>query len=209
MAKTVEELEAELNTLKSGNEALVAKNKELLDEIKAERRKNTENSGDLQKFYDLQDKYDALKEEQTKLQRDLDKSNKTVNTLTEEKTALEGNLTGLIVDDGLTNQLTKAGVKPEYLEATKALLRSKVSVADNKAVVGEKGLEEFMKEWSTTDGKAFITAPANGGGDANGSNGGGVNEFAKYFDKKSDDYNLTKQGEVYNTDPELYKQLKG
>jgi len=171
MAKTVEELEAELLELGKSNDALANKNKEILDELKKERRTKNENSGDLQKYYELQDKYDALKDEKTKLEHEHGKALKQVEKFAADNETLNGTLTRLIKDDGITNQLAKIGVKPEYMEATKALLRDKVDVVENKAVVGDKGLEEFMKEWSTTDGKAFIAEPANGGGGANGGNG--------------------------------------
>ena len=169
---TVEELQAELKELKSGNDALAAKNKELLDEVKAERRKKNEASTDMTKLYELQDKHDALKDEKTKLEHDLKKSIKTVEKLTVEKESLTTDLTKLIRDDGLTKQLVEIGVRPEFLEASAALLRDKVSIVDNKAVVGDKPLEEFMEEWSTADGKVFVAAPANGGGGGQGGQGG-------------------------------------
>ena len=66
-------------------------------------------------------------------------------------------------------------MKAEFLDATKALLRGRVEIIDNKAVVGDKPLADFMTEWSGTDGKAFVKAVDNSGAGANGgkSQGGG------------------------------------
>lgn len=168
--ETVESLKAELEELKQSFKAVANKKDELLDELKKAKRKNEE-APDVKAFYDLQDKYDKLKDEKTKLELDYKKTAKTVEKLTEDNQKLSNDFTSLVVDDGLTNELTKAGVKPEFLDATKALLRSKVELKENTAVVGDKQLSEFMQEWVITDGKAFV-ADNNSGGGAGGGAGG-------------------------------------
>lgn len=194
MAKTVEELQAEFDSYKSETEGILSKNKELLDEVKKLKRSKEENNGDLTKYYELQDKYDALKDEKTKLEHDFKKTSKSLETVMSEKDGLTNKLTTLIVDNGLTGELSKAGVKPEYMEATQALLRDKVQLVEDKAMVGDKSLDEFMKEWATTDGKAFVKAPENGGaGAGGGSGGGGIDKNLKPGTKE---YDLAKAKEL-------------
>jgi hypothetical protein len=79
----------------------------------------------------------------------------------------------LLIDNGLTDALLKAGVKPEMSKAVKAMLAGQVSLkveGDKRlAVVGDKALGDFVTEWAQSDeGKHFVAAPANQGGGANG-----------------------------------------
>jgi len=81
----------------------------------------------------------------------------------------------LLVDNGLNEALAKAGVKPEYLKAAKAMFAGQVQVVtdgENRvAKVGDKGLSDFVTAWAAGDeGKHFVAAPNNSGG---GSGGGG------------------------------------
>jgi hypothetical protein len=86
----------------------------------------------------------------------------------------------LLLDNGLTDALVKAGVATPMLHAVKAMLGSQAKVIVDgdarKAVIGDKDLTEFVTSWATTDeGKHFIAAPANGGGGASGGAGNGSN----------------------------------
>jgi hypothetical protein len=101
-------------------------------------------------------------------------------------TDLDGKLHSLLVDNGLTDSLTKSGIAPEYLDAAKALIQSKhkaeVTEFDGKTIAQIEGkpLSEFITEWSQGDsGKHFKAAPNNGGGGANGTNTGGKAAGAK------------------------------
>ena len=90
----------------------------------------------------------------------------------------------LLLDNGLTDALVNVGVKKELLPAVKALLSKQAKVVIDgdarKAVIGDKGLSEFIAEWSASDeGKHFIQAPANGGGGADGSKGTPINDLMK------------------------------
>jgi len=83
----------------------------------------------------------------------------------------------LLVDNGLTEALLKAGVKPEYQKAAKALLSGQVALVadgDNRiAKVGDKALADFIGEWAKGDeGKHFVAAIPNGGGGAPGGGSG-------------------------------------
>jgi len=79
----------------------------------------------------------------------------------------------LLVDNGLNDALTKAGVKPEFLRAAKAMLKEQVTLKidgeNRSAVVGDKDLNAFATEWAASDeGKHYVMAPSNSGGGAHG-----------------------------------------
>ena len=202
----LEELKAELSEAKQGIEALANKNKELLNELKAERKSNRESEVDSDKYYKLKDEFDDLSDKYKALEHTAKSKDKEIAKLTESNNGLNANLKNILIDDGLTNELVKAGVKKEYLEATRALLKGQVSLVDTNAMVGDKTLAEFIPSWAG-ENKHFITAPDNSGGGANGGNGGGASAEKKYFDKSSPDFNLTKQGEILKSNPALYAQL--
>jgi len=173
MAKTVEDMEAELSELKDSVTALASKNKELLGELKTERKANRESDIDSDKYYKLKDEFDDLKESSKKMEHELKGRDKEIVKLTESNTGLNTNLHNVIVDGGLTDSLAKVGVLPHFMDAAKALLKGQVSIADNKAVVGDKPLTDFMTEWAGEAGKHYIGAADNSGGGAGGNKSGG------------------------------------
>ena len=83
----------------------------------------------------------------------------------------------LLIDNGLTSELTKHGItNPVHLKAAQAMLRGDVKIAidgeSRMAKVGEKALADFVKEWAGGDeGKHFVTAANNSGGGSAGGNG--------------------------------------
>lgn len=91
----------------------------------------------------------------------------------------------LLIDGGLTNELSKAGVVPELMPAVKAMLKemgAKVVVEGEarKAMIGDKELSAFVSAWATSDaGKHFVKATANQGGGANGGQGGNAGKALK------------------------------
>ena len=83
----------------------------------------------------------------------------------------------LLLDNGLTEALVKAGVATQFLPAVKAMFGAQGKIiADGdsrKAFIGDKELTEFVSSWATSDeGKHYIAAPGNGGGGASGGSGG-------------------------------------
>jgi hypothetical protein len=95
----------------------------------------------------------------------------------------------LLVDNGLTEALTAAKVKPEYQKAAKALLAGQVVLVaegDKRiAKVGDKALADFVTEWAKgEEGKHFVAAPGNGGGGApgGGDGKGGAGKFEEIKD---------------------------
>jgi hypothetical protein len=124
----------------------------------------------------------AAEERADKAEKALADATKQVTTLTKERDTAVKNLETesafthkLVVENGLREQLTAAGVtNPAHQKGAIAMLASQVQIAaegDNRvAKVGDKVLADYVKEWAGTDeGKAFVSAPVNGGGGAPGS----------------------------------------
>lgn len=131
-------------------------------------------SGDTDK---LEAEVERLSGELKTATKSLEKITKERDTVVTERDGLNGNLQTLLVDQGLTKDLTEAKVDGKFLPAVKALLSPKVALKtegnERKAFVGDKPLGEFIKEWSQGDeGKAYISAAGNSGGGAGGSQGG-------------------------------------
>jgi hypothetical protein len=152
---------------------LVAKRDELLAEVKKARKGQQIDPETVTK----------LEDEIERLKGDLTTANKAAKTATTDADkarkaleAAEGFTSKLLVDNGLTDALTKAGVtNPVHLKAAKALLAAQVQIVadgDSKvAKVGDKPLADYAAEWAKGDeGKFFVAAAQNGGG---GSGGGG------------------------------------
>lgn len=161
---------------------------------------------------------ERLEAEVERLKADLSTANKSVKDLTKRAETAETNLAAeaahtqrLIVDGGLTAALTEAGVtNPVMLKAAAALLRAnKIDIAAEGdarvAKVGDKSLGDFVKTWAQGDeGKAFVAAPANGGGGARGNGtpgGGAANPWAK------DTLSLTEQGRIFRENPTLARTM--
>jgi hypothetical protein len=132
---------------------------------------------------EVQERIAGLEDEITRLKAEkvnADKAAKTATTDADKARkaleAAEGFTSKLLVDNGLTDALTKAGVtNPVHLKAAKALLAAQVQIVadgDSKvARVGDKPLADFATAWAKGDeGKHFVAAAQNGGG---GSGGGG------------------------------------
>lgn len=160
---------------------LLAKRDELLGELKKARKGQQIDPETVSK---LEEQIEALKGELTTAQKaaktattDAEKARKALETA-------EGFTQRLLVDNGLTDALAKAGVtNPAHLKAVKSMLAGQVQiVADGDsrvAKVGDKALADFVTEWAKSDeGKHFVAAPANGGGGSQGG-GGGASSHSK------------------------------
>lgn len=152
---------------------LADKRDELLGEVKKLRKESAIKPEDLE----------AVEKERDELKTALTTAQKEAKTFSEAaKKADEALKTEatfnhrLLVENGLTDELTKAGVtNPAFLKAVKSTLASQVAVVvegDTRiAKAGDKPLADFVKEWAASDeGKHFIAAPNNSGG---GGQGGG------------------------------------
>lgn len=121
----------------------------------------------------LQTKVEELTNELSKVTGN---SKKEIEKLTAQLSEKDGALNTYLIEAGLSDALAKAGVKPEFMDASKALLKAQAAIkADNgqyQAVIGEKPLADAIKEWASSDaGKHFVAAPANQGGGSSGNGG--------------------------------------
>lgn len=148
---------------------LKTKNKELLGKL----AKAKTGEGDPDEVSRLEAQIEELQgklKEADKVSKKLEKDLSTA----QENATKEGDFSRkLLIDNGLSEQLTANGVKAEFLPAVKAMLSGKVTIkteGDNRtAVVGDKSLGDFVKEWSQGDeGKHYVAAANNGGGGAPG-----------------------------------------
>lgn len=115
-----------------------------------------------------------------------------------------GKLTGMTRDQSLKAALAEAGItNPTYLEASEAMLRDKVTVADDGSIhadtpMGPKSVADFVKAWVADKGKAFVTPPSGGG--AKGAETGSVKALS----------DMTEQERValHRINPAEYQRLK-
>lgn len=171
-------IDKETEGLKAKNAELLGNQKKLRDEMKAIQDQ-------LDEIADAKKKAEeeaALKSgDVDKIRKQLEEKNsKAVAELEAKLKEKDSTLHALLVDQGLTEALTKQGVAPQYLDAAKALIKTtnKAEITDSEkgpvAMFDGKPLTDFVSEWSQGDqGKHFKAAPDNGGGGANGANGGG------------------------------------
>lgn len=135
-----------------------------------------------QRITELEELVESQKASLAEAQKAAKKATTEAEKATKALADAEGFTQRLLVDNGLSDALTKAGVtNPVHLKAAKALLSGQVQIVadgDSKvAKVGEKALADFIGEWAKGDeGKFFVAAPNNSGGGANGGSGGSGNK---------------------------------
>jgi phage I-like protein len=168
----LEQLQAELREAKEGIEALKAKNTELLSEKRKLLAQNKE-AVDYEKYQATIDELDNTKSEFAKLQKQFKSETEKLSATLNQK---DSTLQNVLIDNGLVEALSKAGVKPEFLEMSKSYLKQRAKlVEDNgsfKAMIDDKPLSEYIDSWKESEGKSVIAAPANNGGGATGGNQG-------------------------------------
>lgn len=168
--------EERIAELEEAMEAMNAKNAELLREVKIARAKAKGVEIDPNDFMALQTENETLKSQLEKVAKEHTKAIETLQANLNEK---DGALQSYLIDNGLNDAMLKAGIKPEFMAAAKAMLKSQTKLmADNgqySALMGDKPLIEAIAEWAAGDeGKHFVSAPANSGGGATGGTGNGV-----------------------------------
>lgn len=165
--------EERIAELEEAMEALSAKNSELLREVKVARAKAKGVEIDPNDFMALQTENETLKSQLDKVAKE---NTKTIETLTSTIAEKDGALQSYLIDNGLNDAMLKAGIKPEFMTAAKAMLKSQTKLmAENgqySALMGDKPLNDAIAEWAASDeGKHFVSAPANSGGGATGGAG--------------------------------------
>ena len=172
-----DELQAKIKAaIDEATAGLAKKNAELLNEVKEARKGKAINPAEVEK---LQEKIDKLESDLTTSQKALKDGQKTFEKLTGDLKTEQGFVSKLLLDNGLTDSLVKAGVAKQFLPAVKSMLSGQAQIkidGENRSVViGDKSLDDFITQWSASDeGKHFIAAPANSGGGSSGGSGSGT-----------------------------------
>ena len=171
-----EELSAKIaEAVEAATGGLSKKNQELLSELKEARKGKAIDPAEIDR---LQAKIDSLESDLGTAQTAKKAQDKMLKQAQDALAAESGFTQKLLIDNGLTDALVKAGVANQFLPAVKAMFGSQAKiVADGdarKALIGDKELTEFVSSWATSDeGKHYIAAPSNGGGGASGGAGNG------------------------------------
>lgn len=192
--------------------AAVAKQTELLDEVKklrAKARESDQAEADRQKaIADAEEAQARQKGDFEKIESGYkDKLSKTEGDAILWRSKYES----LVIDRGLDEALSAAKVNPALAKAAHALIKAEHGVDltdDGKATIGGKALADFVGEWAKSDtGKAFVTN-GNAGGGAGGGNGGGGGSGEANPWKAGATFNLTKQGQILKSNPELAARMR-
>ena len=173
---TEDELQAKIQeAVDKATEGLSAKNRELLGEVKKLKKGGEVDPAEIER---LEAQVESLTAERTALTKNVKELTKQVENVTNSLTAESKFTHRLLVENGLSAELAKAGVTNQaHLKAAMALLKEQVQIVTEgdtrQAKAGDKPLSDFVKEWTAgDDGKHFVTAAANTGGGATGGNGG-------------------------------------
>ena len=122
-------------------------------------------------------------------------------------------LESTLVEAALTNALVEANIAGPFMKAAKAMHRANLTVVEAEGVFSvaagdvdhPQTPDEFIAAWAESEeGRAFIAAPRNGGGAANGSGAGGSHEPNPWRDET---FNRTEQARIARDDPALAKRL--
>ena len=154
---------------------LKAKNGELIDQIKKLRKQTEIDPADLAA---VEEERDALKQQLAEANKAVKKATGDLEAANKRAEQAEGSMTSLLVDNGLSEALAKAGVtNPVHMKAAKALLAGQVAVADDNGTkvvkAGDKPLADYITEWAQGDeGKHFVSVPDTTGGGSQGGRGG-------------------------------------
>jgi hypothetical protein len=151
---------------------LIAKRDELLGEVKKLRKGRDIDPADVEK---LESQIDELRSQLNDANRAAKQAGKQAEEATKKLADAEGFTQKLLVDNGLSEALAKAGVtNPVHIKAAKAMLASQVQIADDNgakvARMGDKALADAIAEWAGSDeGKHFVAPVTTSGDGAHGS----------------------------------------
>ena len=176
-AEDIDAVEAEIIADKEAEvDGLKRKNAELIMKAKAAR------DGDGGKVAELEAKIEELTGQIAAEKKSAAKIAQERDAFKTAADAERGAVSKLILEGGLTEALTKAGIRKELLPAARALLKErgalsvKVDGEARKAIAMKDGkeldLESFVSEFVGSDeGKAYIPGGLNSGGGAQAGNG--------------------------------------
>lgn len=205
---TEEEMQAQIDKLTKAQEAMAAKNDELLTEVKAERQKRRDAEAAAEQ---------AAKEAEAKATEAAEKAGdvdtlrkqleagfaKERDKLTKERDEAKGQINKLVIDGGIDAALDAAGMAPAF----KRMLRRdfaadhQIEIKDGQAFVGGEALSEAVKKWTETDEISGLKAAgqANGSGAPGGGKAGG---------KSLSDMSEADRLELARKNPERLRQMR-
>ncbi len=135
------------------------------------------------------------------------KTEKDAADLTALNVSLQAEFDASTLKNSVTVGLMGLDIIPELSEVAIATLMSQASLNEDKAVVfGDKSSEDFMKKWADSPvGKHMIKSGNTGGGGGGSENDALKTEYEAHF--KPGTVNMTKQLELKNSKPEVFKVL--
>lgn len=122
-------------------------------------------------------------------------------------------LESTLIEAALTNALVEANIAAPYMKAAKAMHRANLSVIERegtfRAVAGDgdgsQSPADYIAAWAQSEeGRAFVAAPRNGGGAANGSGVAGPRVPNPW---RPESFNRTEQARIARDDPALARRL--
>lgn len=163
--------------VEEATKGLSDKNSELLRELKEARKGRQIDPSELEK---LEERIEQLQGELKTAQKESKAAKDLADKATKDLQTEQGFTQRLLVENGLTAELTKNGVtNPAFIKAAQAILagQAKIIVDGEQRIakIGDKTLAEYIPEWAKSDeGKHFVAAPGNSGGGAGGGGSGGA-----------------------------------
>jgi hypothetical protein len=130
-------------------------------------------------------------------------------TLKAENQSLKENSRRSLIERELTSALASNGVTdPIFLKAATLMLKKQVNVDDNNTAytdtdMGRLTVKSFVQSWASKEGKSFVKQAT--GGSASGSQSTGATKDNPW---RKETFNLTKQAEVLQNNPELVQSMK-
>lgn len=115
-----------------------------------------------------------------------------------------------LIKSEIAEAIVKINVKSSMANGAKHIMNSDITMEEGIPMIGDKTVLEFAEDWAKTEeGKHYVLAPKNGGGNSTGGDNAEAEvEQAKFFDKKSGSLNITKQVLLKKSNSVLYKKLK-
>lgn len=170
-APTAEEfasLKTQLEKATGSITALESKNTQLIDEKRNAEKKARD--AKTQKAHDDGD----LETVRTRITEEFEEK---YGDIVKDRDAKDKQLNTLLIDGGLKDHLTQAGVSANLIEAVQHLIKGKHAseVKDGTPLIDGQPLGEFVKTFVAGEhGKNFLKAADNAGGGAGGSGSGGT-----------------------------------
>lgn len=220
--KTPEELQAEIEALKAQNATLIgekrsattkateAETARIAAEEAAQAEKNKAATAAAKAAGDLTALEKSLNE---KFEAELAKKDGEIKTLKDENAKIGAARDKLVLDNGLSEALDKAGVSAELKPAVLAMHRAANKTAveidgDGNFVgkIGDKPIASFVDEWAKSDAaKPFLPNGNSGGGGQGNNSGGGKSKDNPYL---KESLNKTRQGQLEATDRGLANKYR-